>query len=297
MKTTKKVITMLMLDSSANGCTKVEIKNWTGIAYKVSKEKLNEYIDRDDFKKNGVYFLFGDNSVYIGQAGTRQGEAEAIDARLVEHCKDHLKEFWSDAVFFVTKEDDFGPTDLNFLENRFYVMAKAANSYDIKNKVTPNPGNTTEAKEVELEEFSDNAEMILGLLGYKVFEKKILKVAPTDNIGVNIPPLPNAALKVGEFVRTAMKNLAESGYVFTDENLALMESVEWSKETMRIRYGFIRKCTGKETSTRDEKGYLRFWSNVFTFGNTEVLVSSQWYDTPNANANRDKFIEWYNSLK
>jgi hypothetical protein len=40
----------------------------------------------------------------------------------------------------------------------------------LKNAVDPTPGNITEEKRSVLDEYADYAEMILGVLGYKVFE-------------------------------------------------------------------------------------------------------------------------------
>ncbi len=40
----------------------------------------------------------------------------------------------------------------------------------MKNKDTPNIGNPTEEKENEMEEFIDYAKIVMGALGYKLFE-------------------------------------------------------------------------------------------------------------------------------
>jgi len=49
-------------------------------------------------------------------------------------------------------------------------MAVAAKRYLIKNSNDPSPGNITEEKESELEEFLDYAKIVMGTLGHKVFE-------------------------------------------------------------------------------------------------------------------------------
>ena len=48
-------------------------------------------------------------------------------------------------------------------------MAVQAKRYVVKNGNDPTPGNITEEKESELEEFIDNAKIIMGTLGHKVF--------------------------------------------------------------------------------------------------------------------------------
>lgn len=49
-------------------------------------------------------------------------------------------------------------------------MALQANRYEVKNGNDPTPGNITEEKECELEEFIDYAKVIMGTLGHKLFE-------------------------------------------------------------------------------------------------------------------------------
>ncbi|MBT1035445.1 hypothetical protein KJY78_03650 [Canibacter sp. lx-45] len=49
-------------------------------------------------------------------------------------------------------------------------MAKKARRYQTKNGNDPNPGNITEEKESELEEYIEYAEIIMGALGYKLFK-------------------------------------------------------------------------------------------------------------------------------
>ena len=45
-----------------------------------------------------------------------------------------------------------------------------AKRYDVKNSKDPTPGNITEEKESELEEFVDYARIVMGTLGHKIFE-------------------------------------------------------------------------------------------------------------------------------
>lgn len=80
------------------------------------------------------------------------------------------------------------PTEISYLENRFCNLAIAAQRYEVKNGNDPTPGNITEEKESELEEFVDYAKLIMGTLGHKVFvpftkkiSSDIASPAPADN--------------------------------------------------------------------------------------------------------------------
>lgn len=178
MTTRGKSINLFLMDGEANGRIKCTLANWTGVAYRIPRTELERCKGRDDLAQSGVYFLFGtsedsgDDVVYVGQAGVRKN-GEGILYRLQEHKRDTGKDYWTEAVVFTTSNNSFGPTEISYLENRFCGMAKEANRYQVKNSVEPTPGNITEEKESELEEFIDYAKIVMGVLGHKVFEKLI----------------------------------------------------------------------------------------------------------------------------
>lgn len=169
-----KTINMYLMDGEAHGRVKASISNWIGIAFKIPRSYLGLCKDRIELNQSSVYFLFGMTgdgkpAVYIGQAGMRKNGG-AILTRLIEHDKNPDKSFWTEAVVFTTSNNAFGPTELSFLENRFCNDAIKAGRYEVTNANDPTPGNITEEKESELEEFSDYAHLILGVFGYKVFD-------------------------------------------------------------------------------------------------------------------------------
>lgn len=159
------------MDGDVTGRIKCTLANWTGLAYKVPRSYLDKCKDRQDLKQSGVYFLFGKNDngedeVYIGQAGIRKN-GEGVLFRVAEHLKDEA--YFSDAVMLTTQNNSFGPTEISYLENRFTNMAISTDRFNVRNGNDPNPGNVTEEKESELEDFVEYSKMVLGVLGYKVF--------------------------------------------------------------------------------------------------------------------------------
>ena len=168
------------MDGDANGRIKCTLTNWTGVAYKIPRTELDQCKERNDLKQSGVYFLFGNSDetgkgvVYIGQAGTRKN-GEGILYRLMEHKRNPEKDYWTEAIVFTTSNNSFGPTEISYLENRFCKLAIEARRYEVKNGNDPTPGNITEEKESEMEEFIDYSKVIMGTLGYKLFEPVINK--------------------------------------------------------------------------------------------------------------------------
>lgn len=162
---------LYLMDGDVTGRIKCTLANWTGLAYKVPRSYLDKCKDRQDLKQSGVYFLFGKNDngedeVYIGQAGIRKN-GEGVLFRVAEHLKDEA--YFSDAVMLTTQNNSFGPTEISYLENRFTNMAISTDRFNVRNGNDPNPGNVTEEKESELEDFVEYSKMVLGVLGYKVF--------------------------------------------------------------------------------------------------------------------------------
>jgi len=184
MTTRGKAITLFLMDSDPSERIKCTLTNWTGIVYKIPRTDLEKCKNLSVLKQSGVYFLFGTSDytgealVYIGQAGVRKN-GEGILLRLQEHKRDVRMDYWTEAVIFTTSNNSFGPTEISYLENRFCNMAIEAGRYIVKNGNDPSPGNVTEEKESELEEFIDYSRIVIGTLGYKIFDKLVKAVPST----------------------------------------------------------------------------------------------------------------------
>lgn len=160
------------MDGEPSGRLKCSLLNWTGVGYKVPRSYLPQCVDLKYLKQSGVYFLFGADkdgnpAVYIGQAGVRKNKEGLLNRIKEPH---NSIELWTDVVMFTTTNDSLGPTEISFLENRFCNMAQAAKRYTVKNANDPSPGNLTEEKEAEMEEFIQYASLVIGVLGYRIFE-------------------------------------------------------------------------------------------------------------------------------
>ena len=203
MSTRGKSINLFLMDGDPNGRIKCTLANWTGVAYKIPRTELDKCKGRDDLSQSGVYFLFGtsdqtgENVVYIGQAGARKN-GEGILYRLQEHKRNQDKDYWTEAVIFTTSNNSFGPTEISYLENRFYNLASEAKRYIVKNGNDPTSGNITEEKESELEEFIDYAKIVMGTFGHKIFEPFVAISTVSANGFVNNDEEPMLYLKTSK---------------------------------------------------------------------------------------------------
>lgn len=188
---------------------------------------------REDLKQSGVYCLFGTSDetgkgvVYIGQAGARK-TGEGILHRLIEHKRNSGKGYWNEAVVFTTSNNSFGPTEISYLENRFCNLALEAKRYEVKNGNDPTPGNITEEKESEMEEFIDYARVVMGTLGHKLFEPLSKTTVKTENETASIPEettmlhLVRSIKNVGK-VEAYGRQTSEGFVVFKGSRIALTD--------------------------------------------------------------------------
>ena len=161
-----KTIQMYIFDGNPNGRIMCELSNWNGRVYKISRNELSEFSQRDDSENTGVYFLFGKNeenndTVYIG-------EAEKMFSRLKQHLKD--SEYWNDCIAVISKDNLLIKAHVKYLENKFYVLALNAGRSIVINSTVPTCSSISEYDEAMLLEFINNAKLLVNTLGYKVFD-------------------------------------------------------------------------------------------------------------------------------
>jgi len=163
--TNGKYITLFLIDGSVDGVIVCELANWTGKGYKIPRNLLKHVAEREDLKKAGVYFLVGHNesdqpTVYIG-------EAEEVYKRLTQHQD---KDFWSEALAFMSKDENLNKAHIKYLEYTLHKDATEAARFEIFNGNTPNKPSISEAERAVMLEFGEHLRVMVGTLGYKIFE-------------------------------------------------------------------------------------------------------------------------------
>jgi hypothetical protein len=163
-----KTIKIFLIDGDPNGRMTCELSNWTGKAYKIPRIKVKDCSDRPDLLNTGIYLLLGRDdegyeSVYIG-------EAESILKRLSQHLTQ--KDFWNEAIVFVSKDDNLNKAHIKYLENRLFDIAYNLKRYKVENNLIPTQSSISESDRAEMEEFLENIKLLVNTLGHKVFEEK-----------------------------------------------------------------------------------------------------------------------------
>lgn len=171
-----KTIKIFLIDGLPNGRLTCELSNWTGKAIKIPRSVLKSSFDRKELAQTGIYFLFGkdpedpeNDMVYIG-------ETDVLSDRLKQHLD--KKEFWNEAIAISSKDDNLNKAHVRYLESKLYEIAHKVARYKIENSQIPNPKVLSEAETAEMDEFIVNVRIIIGALGYKVFEEMNIEKKP-----------------------------------------------------------------------------------------------------------------------
>lgn len=163
-----KTIKIFLIDGDPNGRMSCELSNWSGKAYKVPRIKIKDCTDRNDLTSTGVYLLFGRDDE--GKEQVYIGEAENILKRLNQQLTQ--KDFWNEAIIFISKDENLNKAHIKYLENRLHDIAKSANRYKVDNSIIPTQSSISESDRAEMEEFIEYIKMLVNTLGHKVFDEK-----------------------------------------------------------------------------------------------------------------------------
>lgn len=228
-------VNLFLIDGTADGRIKCTINNRNGILFKIPRKDLTKYTGRAEWNYNGVYFLLGQENdrptIYIGQVGNCRN-AKGILNRLSEHDRDTDKNFWTDAIIITTSDNAFGPTEISRLERKFCDMVMTAAQYDLKNGNDPSPVNITEEKESELVEQVEFAKLILGVLGYKIFEPpQKISEPPVEEIFY----LKHNIRKIGKTIHAQMKRTSDGYVVLTGSEISSLDDSNLSANIRKIR--------------------------------------------------------------
>jgi hypothetical protein len=168
MKTFGKTIKIYLIDGDPNGRMSCELSNWSGKAYKLPRKFIKESANRPDLDNTGVYILFGRTDNIEEKDLAYIGEAEGIRNRLEDHLA--KKDFWNEAITFISKDNNLNKAHVKYLESRLYEIAKDTDRYNLINSNSPTKSSISESDQSEMEEFIENIKLLVNSLGFKIFE-------------------------------------------------------------------------------------------------------------------------------
>jgi Domain of unknown function (DUF4357) len=239
-----RAISLFLIDGVPDGRIACELFNWTGKGFKIPRRLLKESADRPELRKAGVYFLFGRDDTRNEANRVYVGEAEEVIKRIPQHQD---KDFWTEVLLFVSKDDNLNKAHIKFLEYTIYTKVAEVGRYELRNGNTPNRPAISEMEQAVMTEFFENLQLLVGALGYKLFEPL---VSPTTS-------------EAEEYLITAVRGanaravLASDGMVVLKDSAAAGSEVPSTPESVtRLRQllstdGILVQQNGNLVFTRD----------------------------------------------
>jgi len=183
-----KTIKLFLLEGDPTGVKKVQLSNWSGLAFVIPRNKLEVINKREELNKQCLYFLVGGTSispeVYIG-------EAENFQKRIPQH---QSKDFWNTCIVFLAKDENLSKAHVRFLEATFVDDCRKANRAKMHNGNSPDGSKLSEEDESDMDEFKQNIKLVLSTLGYtfheiasiadKSYEKYFIKAKGLEAKGI-----------------------------------------------------------------------------------------------------------------
>ncbi|WP_026837003.1 GIY-YIG nuclease family protein [Gillisia sp. JM1] len=169
MRNFGKTIKIFLIDGEPNGRMTCELSNWTGKALKIPRNKIKDSYDRPELENTGIYILLGKSHKSENKELAYIGEAEGIYKRLNQHLS--AKDFWNEALVFVSKDENLNKAHIKYLESRLHEIAIKVNRYDLENGNIPPRSTISESDQAEMETFLDNIKLLVNALGFKIFEE------------------------------------------------------------------------------------------------------------------------------
>lgn len=191
-------IRIFLVDGTSTGTRTAELGLSTIKALVIPRASLLQAVQRSETQKTGVYVLLGQDYEQPSQKRIYIGEGDTIMNRLSAHNKDPEKDFWDEAVLFVSKDENLTKAHVRYIEARLIALAKTAKRSVVTNGTSPTEqGRLPEPDEVEMEEFIAQARLLLGALGFDIFEP--IKVTHTSQTQSEQPQQASNAVAQPEF--------------------------------------------------------------------------------------------------
>ena len=158
-----KHIELFLVEGVPGGITTAEIAGWTGHVLAGPRSDLGDVLKRPEAKRNGAYFLLGDDEEAVGGVRCYIGRTENFINRFRDHSA--KKEFWDRVVLITAKDDSFTEGHWGYLEWRLVELAKQAARVTLANGNDPQGRKLSEAQASDMEAFLEQLQIVLPVLG------------------------------------------------------------------------------------------------------------------------------------
>lgn len=179
-----RTLKLYLVDGTASGVITAELGVSSVRALVASRTALPELVQRDEASRTGVYLLVGPDPSDPGRNLVYVGEGDQVRTRLTNHDADESKDFFTRAVFIVSKDENLTKAHGRYLESRIINAIKVAGRAKLVNGTAPPFKGLPEPEIADMERVLDEVEILLPVLGFDV-----LRSAGQETAAVSAPPV------------------------------------------------------------------------------------------------------------
>jgi hypothetical protein len=267
-------IQIFLPDGNPTGIKVAELTNRIITVILVPRNKIQDAEKREEIKKHGIYFLFGETEdkakplVYIG-------ETDYCLERIKAHNRN--KDFWNYAVIITSKTNSFTKSHVKYLEYLSIKNAIDVSRYDTDNQITPTKPFVTESMEADLLDNYETFKVLLATLGFPIFEEVRVSSKKSKDL---------LCCKTKDIM--AEGNLIDGGFVVYKNSKAVQNTtngcMKWVIE--------LREKLKENGILKEEKGNLSFGSDyIFNSPSAAAAVvlgrhANGWTEWKSKNTNK-----------
>ena len=228
-----RTVRIYLADGSPTGIRHAEVVNWTGQAIVCPRTRIGELSNWTELQRPGIYILLGEDPA-LSTPLAYVGEAENVWTRLKQHVA--FKDFWDQAVFFTSKDENLTKAHVKYLESRVVELALEAKRIKLENGASPTMSNLPRPDRDAMEAFLEPARILLGSLGFNFLEP-IRKHKGGEASASNNGPLSHITL----YLKVEKRGILAEGTV-TDEGFVVAKgSIAEKTPRESLGAGYVKR--------------------------------------------------------
>jgi len=165
-------ISIFLLDGDPEGVRVAQIAMSTIQAIAFHRSELKRVKDLfAEISRPGVYLLLGNSIDEPDMRVGYVGESEDVAQRLQYHSGKDEKEFWTDTIALISKDENLTKSHVRYIEAKMMALGKANTRWLLANSKDSNAeGKLPLMERAAMDEFIEQAQTLVGALGCDLFK-------------------------------------------------------------------------------------------------------------------------------
>lgn len=163
-----RTLKLYLVDGTASGVITAELGISSVRALVSSRTSLPGLVKRPEASSTGIYLLIGPDPADPSRSLVYVGEGDQVRTSLTSHDSDPSKDFFTKAVFIVSKDENLTKAHGRYLESRIINAIKQGGRAKLLNGTEPIFKGLPEPEIADMERVIEEIEILLPVLGFDV---------------------------------------------------------------------------------------------------------------------------------